>query len=504
VDWTQYVTTPPSSDEEKKKKPTSFIDWTKYGVPPEHAKEIHTTPSSKLIPSGSGAAKPKSIPQPQGPIGAVQEFATTLGVPTSKEQLKSMQPQTTEEKIATAAGPAGLIIDRYLKGVYKQDKESGQEIADAIDNILRGDPLSPNIGKAVEAEGRMAGALLAPIGGEAAVRIGENIGKRDYWRVGGGALGLMTQAVFARLGKEYTPEQRAEKLTYVETGVPRGGEKINYFEANKAVMPELVEAAKTEVGHPPVVVGDLVKTINGALDKINNEYGLASQSIQGREYVPTEIADAIRNKMTEDMVQTAEDSKLQKELSTRAGEFDKMWTWRKLDAERQKAYHRLDAHRKASAAGQRSDAKLDADAIADSEISERTKDLVYGELDRVNGKPQGYYAALKKKQSQLLYIKDRLAVRVMDVANLTAAKKGTPTLSGENVTIYGTGHGRPGLSIHRLMDILRTPEKAQNIAVKQAFKGTSKIKQLAKLQAVMSMPLRILIEEPPTEKSPVQ
>jgi hypothetical protein len=106
---------------------------------------------------------------------AAKSFAQGIGIPTSKEELEAAQPSLAE-KIGGPAVTAGKVIYNYGKNLYNQGRESLGEVGDAIQNVREGQPVLENIGKAGAAGMDLAlKGVLAPVGGTATARAGEDI-----------------------------------------------------------------------------------------------------------------------------------------------------------------------------------------------------------------------------------------------------------------------------------------------------------------------------------------
>lgn len=129
------------------------------------------------------------------PPGLIQRYAESFGIPTSVEGLI----ESTKEGLTSAAFPGyGIATSSldYLKRAGQGVKETIKEGKEAGENIGRGQPVLPNVGKAAYA-GLQGGLKAIPIVGQTIQTAGEDFAAKNYRGAAGGILGLTTQAALA-------------------------------------------------------------------------------------------------------------------------------------------------------------------------------------------------------------------------------------------------------------------------------------------------------------------
>lgn len=263
-------------------------------------------------------------------------------------------------------------------------------------------------------------------------------------------------------GKRLPPtETRVGKLS-AATGATPG---VNLPEAYQRVLPRLDKAVQAS-GKIPLSPQDLLATVGRALTSAENEFNLALKPIASNRVVATPVADAIRAKVSPAMSQTAEGQAMAKALQARAVEFDKPWTFQQLNDERMRLFRMAKAP-----AMERAAMRSNADLLADKAAENALREMVYGEVERTQGRP-GYFRALKSDESAMIDLKDTLEKRVVQLSNEEAIAKGTPWLAHENISIYGHPEaGRIGTSVHQLQRVVTGAPKGMK-AAKKAVRGS--------------------------------
>jgi hypothetical protein len=438
----------------------------------------HDKPSQQLVPKASPAT-PIGRAEPSGPF---EEYLDAVGIPRSAEEVKGVVKAATSK-------PGGLIQamgENYLEGVKQAAKKAGDEMVAAVSNIKRGGPVGKNVLQFATAPAEViVGAT--PVIGPLAQRFGKDIKEENYAGAAATFLGAATDLALMKLGEPYSAERRAQKLAYASGPT---GEAVDYTNAYKKVMPDLVETAK-RTGVSPKSVGDLTKLVQTTKNGMTSEFSLALQPVAAQQTVPLTISQKILGKISPSMLKTAQGRAMAQELRNLAVDYQMPWSMRELDQARMDANARLRSFYNKEALGQSADLRTQADAIVDRAVVEGVQDTVYPAMDRYHGKPNGYYRDLKSRQSAILDIDDKLARRVRELSNKTAQLKGAPLLSSESITGHASGGGRVGMTVHGLQKLVRGPEGGAKVAVKQAFKGTSPLKRGAAAMT-MTLPIRAL------------
>lgn len=372
--------------------------------------------------------------------------------------------------------PQPPMRESYAGNVYHAASEGVNTPLDVVKNIGGGalgavgnamDPMAPaKMAISAASDPATTGAGIFGIDKPA---LAQAAATRDYPALAHQVLSpIGTVLTGALIGRTMGPtaaaaDARVSKLSYA-TGA--SGSSVNVPEAIRTAMPDLDTAA---AGRQPQTVGDLATTVRGALSNTENEFNTALQPLRGQQVHPQPIADAIRNSLKSN--KTIADQRTARMLNARATEFEQPWSLDQLNQERMNANARLKAFYKAQASGQVSSLRTKADVMADEAIANGTRDIVYDAMQRVHGQD---FRALKQRQAALTDLNDLLGDRITELANKTAAQKGAPRFSGENISVYGHPEaGRMGTSVHSLQRIFTkdfiTPQSSADAAVRSAF-----------------------------------
>lgn len=437
-------------------------------------------------------------PRPESAPGFFKRTAQGVGLPTSKQELEAMKPSTAEQVLGPGATVAKLAY-RYGENVFNQGREALGEIQAAGKNIKEGGPLLANWGK-----GYAAGAdflfkgLLAPVGGGSLMAWGEDIAAKNWSGAAGDAVAALINAWTLKASRPLAAEGKVSKVAFA-ANLKRGIEDV------KTVLPDIERASK---GAPPKTVKGLLDTVNQAKRDMNTEAGLAMQPIRGFKFVPTQIADFIKNRITPDMIQTAEGRSQMKMFLAKAKDFEKPWTYEQLDALRMRLGSELSGYWKMNAAEKTAYLKAHPSVAADVEIVNGIQEIVYPAMDRAAGKPTGYFASLKQRQSTLIDLQKNLQDQVDTLGTKSAAIKGSPRFGSENVSMYmaGTGAPHPGFSLHRIHRALfrEDPLGTANKAVSRAYTGLPTAKAYVSSYPVRQLFLDLGEKPPKKSKTPGQ
>lgn len=429
----------------------------------------------RLLAAIKGQPLPPTMTPPQARASLVQSMAMQA------------RPRVPQPQMETSA----------LGDIYHKESESIQTPIDVIKNLGGGalsavgnamDPMAPTkmaVSAASDPSGTVAGAF-----GIDKLALAQAAATRDYPALAHQVLSpigtVLTGALLGRLvPKAGVVENRVNKLSYA-TGA--SGSSVDVPTAIKTALPDLDAAA---AGRPVETVGDLYGTVKSALGNTENEFNLALQPIRTQQTVPQTIADSIRNSLKSN--KTVADQRIARMLDARATEFERPWSIGELNQERMNANARLKAFYKAEASGQMARGRTQADVMADEAIANGTRDLVYDAMQQAHGRD---FRGLKQRQASLIDLNDLLDDRVRELANQTAAQKGAPRFSGENISVYGRPEaGHLGTSIHSLQRIFTkniiTPQSTADAAVRGAFTPQAN---------VYGMPITVLM--PKGKKSP--
>ncbi len=433
-------------------------------------------------------------PEPKTP-GFFKRLAQGVGVPSSMEEAKGMLPQSKLETFEALTDPAAMIADRAVANIGREGAKAGKEILEAGQNIKAGQPVGQNIGKAGAAGTEfLLKGLFGPVGGGAVYAFGEDVHSGNYTGAAGSTLAVLINGLLLKGARKPAEGVRTNKIAFA-ADVP---ESMNAAKDLKAVLPDLDKAA---TGKAPQTVGELLQTVKQAKNQMNTESGLAMQTLRGKEFVPTGIADSIKSRITSDMTMRPEGRQMQSALMKAAKDFEKPWSYEQLDAARMRAQQRLRAYYKKGTSGQYADTKTDTSVIVDKEIARGVQEIVYPAMDQAAGKPSGYFGNLKRRQGTLIQLEEAVDDQVKSLATRTAKIKGSPRFSSENVSAYGHPASTPGLSIHKLQNVIvrPNPAAAANRAVARSFSGRP-----IPTAAIWSLPVRELLLLPQQEPEPPQ
>jgi hypothetical protein len=273
---------------------------------------------------------------------------------------------------------------------------------------------------------------------------------------------LATHGVAKAMG--IGPEARANKLAYAS-----GPETTDPVRAS---MPDLQKAV---AGNPPKTVGDYIQTIDKAKSALNDEYANSLGPYANQQTMPSTISQKIRGLITDNMKNTEAGRQQIRVIERAAMEFEKPWTLGELDAERMEANARLSPYENKNMADQYSTLKKSRSVAIDKAIADGVRETVYPQMDKLAGKPPGYFANLKQRVGNLMQLESKVDKQVKGLRDRTARTKGAPMMKRGQVAEAGTSaavgykHG----VIRSVGRILRpeNPEADANKAVTKAFKS---------------------------------
>jgi hypothetical protein len=176
------------------------------------------------------------------------------------------------------------------------------------------------------------------------------------------------------------------------------------------------------------------------------------------------------------MAKTAEGRAMQSYLQRRALEFDTgNWTIGSLNKERELITKRLKAYHHAVSTGQAAQARVHANIAADTAAEQGLKDLLYTAADRSGMKPPGYFQALKKKQSELISLMDKVSAAKEKLTKVSTERAGAPL--SEKIHLRGYLHpasGAPGGVAGITPSMFKDPLKQADKAISKGFPSGAK------------------------------
>lgn len=460
-----------------------------------------------------GTLSASAPPQVETP-GFLTRTLQGLGLPSTMEEYRQMseaaRPKSITDWTLTAIGAQpivtlGKMLGAYGQSLYQGAKQTGKEAYEAGYNVGEGGPVGANIGKVAAAATEFGlRDVLGPVGGGPLWAWGEDVSGENYTGAAGDAVSVLINAMMMK-GSRPLPAERS--LTGLELGAVSQTDKLAFaadlkggIEDLKTIMPDIEKASG---GQPPKTVKQLLESVNEAKRAMNNEAGQAVMPIRNQQYLPIGVANRILSKITPDMAMTAEGQASEKMIRAAALDFQKPWTFEQLDAQRMTLQRDLQGYYEMTPAERTSFLKANPDVAIKLEISGGIKDIVYPAMDQAAGKPPGYFADMKGRQSRLIDLQGTLERRADKLAAQTAQSKGRPLFSEKNMSTYvaGTNAPHPGLSIHRLNPLKPNPEAAANRAVRRAMSGKPSSKAF-----VYSYPARQVMtqDEKPKPKPPGQ
>ncbi len=449
---------------------------------PEQKKKLRTTLE------GASAHPPTQDKTP----GGLKRLAQGLGVPTSVDEAKKMaegmRPSIKDRR-------TGIPAVTYVQNLYGEGKKALKEGYDAGYNIGEGQPVGPNIGKAASGiSDFMLEGVLGPVGGGAIHAWGEDIGQKNYSGAAGDAVAVLVNALMLKGATKPSTSARGNKLAYA-ADMP---ESVDAGKQIRSVLPDLDRAS---AGSAPNTVGELLETVNKAKQQLGNESGAAMMPLRGKQIVPIDISNAIKSHITPDMQMTQAGRQQAAALMRAATDYQRPWTFEQLDAARVNANARLGTFFEKGGGAKYADIKNDVGVAVDREVARGVQDAIYPEMDKIAGKPKGYFADLKQRHGALISLGNALDENAKALATRTAKIKGSPRLSTENVSAYGHPASAPGISVHKLQNMIVRPNPLgqANAAVNRSFSGRPTAQA-----AIYSLPVRELLIQNEDEKKPVQ
>lgn len=249
-------------------------------TPPAPKPAVVSAPKTTVMPKAT--APSPTVPSAHVPTAAekhdepiahqVGEYgkglASSLGVPTSKEELESARESQdiTKHPVKVAAetlgGPAvqaGEQVYGILKGLGKGIVQTGREAYEAGENIAQGQPVLRNLAKpASEALNTIVGAV--PFIGGPMVEAGQDIATGNKARAAGELTGVLGQVAVPELHEELFPDKT---LKFHEQQVAAAQRKFDTV--NKKAAP-YADSMRQGIA-PPKEVNKQLKKAQAKLDE---------------------------------------------------------------------------------------------------------------------------------------------------------------------------------------------------------------------------------------------
>lgn len=377
--------------------------------------------------------------------------------------------------IGSGAGPGGTIVGAAAGGGLGEDARQALE-----------EHLYPNEKKMTP---RQAVTGMAK---QAAIQAGSELIPRIVGNIVRPATAVEKLSYVGKLGAGEDVAPAMEELTRTErmpgNQIKTVGDYLGVLDQTKKRIGTEVSAAlktpvKTQEGKP---LGSLEADTTSISDRIAN---LASKHLSEKETNPTKLT-MFKNRALS--------------YQTKPHTFEWLFDRRQvLNDELNRFYSLSTPGEKATYLNQHPDFEADkaeADAI---------RDLVYPQMDKAAGKPAGYYAGLQKKYGSLIGVENATKRNVEKLAASGRVERGAPITERVSGSSYISGEGRPGISLHRLHNVLSKPNPIGKLdsAAKSAFGHSIPTKVGAAIGSdagvgIMSAPIRYLLDEQEAPRHP--
>jgi len=419
-----------------------------------------------------------SWPAPPPP-GFFQRTAEAVGVPTSMEQVRQLT--------STTPAQMGEQLGEQFKGSIKR---GAKEVWEAARNIYEGGPVGANLGKA--GYGALTGAIESnpitqPVG-----TLAEDIRTKNYPGAAGDLVGSVANYFMLKGAKKPGTKARVNKLTSAVG--PAGGDTVA---ALKTTLPEL-DATEKALGNPKTI-GDFQTLVKRTQDRLTQKFNGALYRNAHQRVVPTNIADALRTKAAE-LPPTAEGQALAQEIRNAATEYERPWTLRDLNRERQYRNSLVQNFYDKAGSKQMGAMRSNAQAIIDKTVADGSRELLYDQLSKYDKGTN--WAELKRQQHHIINLQDQLAKQVGNLTDKQAAMAGESFFEKESVSasLHGGGVSARAHGLQRLLPGMG-PETAASAKVRAAFPSA---RAMAARRAVLALPISKLGQQgvpPPPSQS---
>lgn len=313
------------------------------------------------------------------------------------------------------------------------------------------------------------------------------------------------------VGRLFRPATTGEKLSWVGKLGPR-----------EDIDPGLPEIIKTEKmpGNKVENIGQYLNVLDQTKNRLGSEVAVALRSpvkVAGQD-VPlaaveadtTPISDSIKLILNDHPTWEKRYPAKYRAVKERALIFEQgSDTYGNLFAQRKELNDILAPFYSLKTGGEKAD-YLDRhpEMAIDKAEADAIRDLIYPQMDKAAGKPQGYFRELQRRYGSVISVDNATREQVDALTAAAKRKRGSPFSERVNVSTYGVPPGRVGMAVHRLHGLVFRPEGDEVLSrsVKGAFGHSARTKagQVISSPAaseVLSLPLRFLAE--PSESPPV-
>jgi hypothetical protein len=261
------------------------------------------------------------------------------------------------------------------------------------------------------------------------------------------------------------------------------------------VVADLRTAAK---GAKPKTVGEFVDVANRAQKALNDEYGKSlGKFANHKSNLPDvngdfPISQAIKA-LKEKMPQITDADRAERNfIDKAAAEYEKPISLGELDLKRMQANNRLSAYYDKNDVSQYAAESRNAQIAVDKAVADWVRDNVYPDMDRLTGKPPGYFRNLKSRVGNLMNASSQAKEFAAKVHRESAVERGSTPMErlkpGGAVSMRGGVHGYIS-NIPKLFSA-PDPEGEAGSAVKSAFGVRQRVSPPPE---IMSVPLSAII-----------
>jgi hypothetical protein len=275
------------------------------------------------------------------------------------------------------------------------------------------------------------------------------------------------------LSKLFTPAGMAAKLT---RGTGGAAEDIEPTLSDLRAVTKDVNPDTLKRFGKPSTVGDFVDQVSAAETKLNKEYAnaLGPHANQPGPITPDgkfPVAEAIYKLKDKLGDTTPQDKAARAYIDKTAALFEKPLTLDELNRQRIAANARLYSFENKSDVAQYSAAGANAGTGVDRAIANTVRDMVYPEMDRLTGKPAGYFRDLQNRVGNLFRLQSDAKEFATAVHQKSMIAKGSTPLErlrpGAAMSARGGVHG----FISNIPSLFRAPdpEAEANTAIRSGY-----------------------------------
>ena len=247
----------------------------------------------------------------------------------------------------------------------------------------------------------------------------------------------------------------------------------------------------------PATVGDFVDQVSVAEDKLNREYAnaLGPHASDPGPITPDgkfPVAEAILKLKDKIGDTTPQDKAARSYIDSMASNFQKPLTLDELNRQRIAANGRLYSFENKSDVAQYATAGANSGTAVDRAIANAVRDTVYPEMDKITGKPKGYFRDLQNRVGNLFRLQSDAKEFARGVHQKTMEARGSTPI--ERIHPGGAVSSRGGIHgyFSNIPAALKSPnpEAGANAAVRSAYGLRQRFQPPPE---VMSVPLSALI-----------